>query len=98
VVRGPSGPSSLEAAPHCAACGRCTEDTVILDAFSVAARGGGRRLAPPMPLCETCRRNVIAKRGFLPTWCAACEDWRPFGHDHDAVVEVPASEVTPHAA
>jgi len=63
-------------------------DTVIVDAMSVLALDGGRRLAPPMPLCESCRQDVTYRRGWLPTWCAACEDWRAFGHHHEAVVAI----------
>jgi len=95
VVRTRSDESSLDDAPGCANCGRPTTDIVTGESLSVPARDGGRRLAPPMPLCEACRRDVIYRRGWTPTWCTACQGWRPFGHDHLASVRalpVPGTE------
>ena len=81
VVRGDPDESSPEAMRACANCGRLTADIVLGESLSVLARDGGRRLAPPVPLCENCRRDVIYKAGWLPTWSAANQEWRPFGHD-----------------
>src|SRR3954451_7987586 len=87
TVRGQSDLSSFETTACCANCGRPTADTVIGESLSVVALDLGRRLAPPVPLCETCRRDVIYQRGWLPVWCTACQDWRPFGHDHTLFIE-----------
>jgi len=87
---------SLANAPACANCGRPTADIVTGDSLSVPACDGGRRLAPPMSLCETCRRDVIYRRGWTPTWCTACQRWRPFGHDHLAAIRaLPAHGTEP---
>ena len=77
-------------AATCCACGRTTADIVIGESFSVVARHGGRQLAPPIPLCENCRRDVIYKRGWLPTWCTECEGWRTLGHDHGNLIALRA--------
>jgi hypothetical protein len=85
-MRGRLDQSPLDAMMGCANCGRATADVVIGESLSVVARDGGRRLAPPIPLCERCRRDVIYKRGWLPTWCAPCQRWQAFGHDHGNLV------------
>jgi hypothetical protein len=90
VIHGSSDPSPGQLAvteARCANCERPTDDTVLGTSMSVAQRDGGRRLAPPMPLCAICRRDVLQKHGWLPTWCASCQQWQPFGHEHREVLE-----------
>jgi hypothetical protein len=70
----------------CANCGHPTNDAILGTSMSVTQRDGGRRFAPPMPLCAICRRDVLHKHGWLPTWCADCQQWRPFGHEHRDVL------------
>jgi hypothetical protein len=87
VVRGglePSNGDTTATSPSCTRCGRATADMIVNASLSVAGRDGRRRFAPPMPLCDTCRRDVLSKRAWLPTWCAECQSWRPFGHEHIA--------------
>jgi hypothetical protein len=91
VVR---GEVAAETTP-CANCGRRTADAVLSASLSVVGPAGGRRFAPPIPLCDRCRRDVIYERVWLPTWCAACQQWRPFSHHHDVSSPVAHRERTP---
>ena len=89
VLHGSSDPRPGQVtAASCASCGRPTDDAVLGKSMSVAQRDGGRRFAPPIPLCAICRRDVLQRHGWLPTWCADCQRWRPFGHEHRDVVDV----------
>jgi hypothetical protein len=93
VIHGSSYPRPGQVTDaSCANCGRPTDDTVLGTSMSVTQRDGGRRLAPPMPLCAICRGDVLHRHGWLPTWCAGCQRWRPFGHQHrDALAVAPAA-------
>ena len=88
VIHGSSDPRPGQVTDSsCASCGRPTDDAVLGTSMSVTQRDGGRRFAPPMPLCAVCRRDVLQKHGWLPTWCAGCQRWRPFGHEHRDVLD-----------
>jgi hypothetical protein len=80
TIAPPADSATAQTSGVCANCGAATDIVMPALSLSVHDRDGGYRFAPPLWLCETCKRNITYRRVWRPAWCASCQAWKPFGH------------------